>query len=109
MAGVCTLGIAASTWLPVILVLEVVEVFGMTVGAVASGAFMIIFVPDEYRGRVFGIARGLGVAVIPVSALAGGWLADIVVVVPLYVFGGACMLAVAILARANPHVRAAHI
>jgi MFS transporter, DHA3 family, macrolide efflux protein len=109
MAGVATLGVAASTWLPVTLVLEVIGIFGLTVGGVASGAIMVIFVPDEVRGRVLGISRGMGVATIPVAAVAAGWLAGIIGVVPLFVIGGAYTLAVGVLAWANPHLRAAQI
>ena len=56
------------------MVLEFADAFGFVVAGVASGAIMIVSVPEEYRGRVFGIVRGLGVILIPASALAGAGL-----------------------------------
>ena len=109
LAGVCTFGVAASVWLPLTLILEAIGTFGITVGAIASSAIMITFVPDDYRGRVFGVSRALSVAVIPASALAGGWLAQSVGVVPIYAFGGALRLAPAVIALANPRLRTARI
>ena len=109
LAGVCTLGIAMPTWLPVTLALEFIETLAGTTSLVASGAIMITSVPEEYRGRVFGIFRGLGVALIPASALIGGWIAEFVEIWIMFAFGGAFILAVALLAWANRHVRTARI
>ena len=109
LAGVCTLGIATSTWLPATLVLEFIETLAGTASVVASGAIMITSVPEEYRGRVFGIFRGLGVSLIPASALIGGWIAEFVEIWIMYAAGGVFILALALLAWANRHVRTARI
>ncbi len=109
LAGVCTLGIATSTWLPATLVLEFMETLAGTASVVASGAIMITSVPEEYRGRVFGIVRGLGVALIPASALIGGWIAEYVEIWIMYAGGGVLILALALAAWANRHVRTARI
>lgn len=109
LAGMCTLGIAASTWLPVTMILEFIETGTITAGMIATGAILIASVPEAYRGRVFGIVRGMGVALIPISALAGGWIAEFTEVWIMFAAAGGFILTVAILAWANPHVRGARI
>ena len=109
LAGVCTVGIAASVWLPVTMVLEFAVTFGFVVAAVSSGAIIITSVPEEYRGRVFGIVRGLGVVLIPASALTAGWIAELVEIWIMFIAGGVFILMLALAAWANPHLRAARI
>ena len=109
LAGVCTLGIAVSTWLPVTLVLEFVETASLTASMVAGGAITITSVPEEYRGRVFGTFRSASVVLIPVSALAGGWIAEFVEIWIMFAAGGALILALALMAWMNPHVRTVRI
>ena len=109
LAGICTLGIAVSTWLPATMILEFVEAGTLTAGMIAFGAIMIADVPDEYRGRVFGIVRGLSVVLIPVSALVGGWIAEFVEIWIMFAFAGAFLLTMSLLAWANPNVRGARI
>lgn len=109
LAGVCTLGIAASTWVPVTLVLELVETAALTASMVASGAIAITSVPEAYRGRVFGTLRSLSVVLIPASALTGGWIAEFVEIWVMFAAGGTLLLALALAAWANPHIRAARI
>ncbi len=109
LAGICTLGIAGSTWLAVTMVLEVVESGAIVAGMIATGAITIASVPEAYRGRIFGILRGLSVVLIPVSALIGGWIAEFVEIWLMFGFAGVLVLGVALLAWANPHVRGARI
>ena len=109
LAGVCTLAIATSTWLPLTLALVFIETLAGTASVVASGAIMITSVPEEFRGRVFGIFRRLGVALIPASALIGGWIAEFVEIWIMFAFGGAFVLALALVAWSNPHLRTARI
>ena len=109
IAGVCTLAIAGSTWLPVTMVLEFVETASLTAGMVVSSAIMITAVREEYRGRVFGIVRSLSVILIPVSALAGGWVAEFVEIWIMFAAAGAIVLALALLAWMNPNVRLARV
>ena len=109
LAGSCTVGIAASVWVAVTAVLEFMATFGIVIAAVASSAIMITSVREEYRGRVFGIVRGLGVALIPASALTGGWIAEFVEVWIMFAAGGVFMLTLGLAAYATPHVRAARI
>ena len=109
LAGVCTLGIAASTWVPVTMALECLETAAITASMVASGAITITAVPEEYRGRVFGMMRSLSVVLIPASALAGGWIAEFVEIWVMFSAGGVLLLALALAAWTNPHVRSARI
>ena len=110
LTGICTIAIAISTWLLVTLVLEALVAFGSTVATVANSAMLVTSVPDEYRGRVAGICRALSVIAVPFGALAGGWLAEIIGVVPMYIIGGAYILGLVVLAwGTNPHLRAARI
>ena len=109
LAGVCTLGIAISTWVPVTMALECVETAAITASMVASGAITIMAVPEAYRGRVFGMMRSLSVVLIPASALAGGWIAEFVEIWIMFVAGGVLLLALALAAWTNPHVRSARI
>lgn len=109
MAGLCTVGIAASTSLPLTAMLEAGLVFGLTAGAVSMGAVTLTVVPEDYRGRVFGIMGSLSVLAIPVSTLVGGVLADLVGVVPLFAAGGVYVLAIAAFSWANPAVRLARV
>jgi hypothetical protein len=108
-AGVCTIGIPVSTWLPITAALEAGVVFGLVLGGVASGALTIMLVPNEYRGRVAGITRTLAVVVIPVSTLAGSWLADKVGVIPPFILAGIWILGVAAVAWTKPYIRTASI
>ena len=109
LSGICGLGIAASTWLPVTIVLEFVETIGLVASMVASGAILIASVPEDYRGRIFGLVRSLSVVLIPASALAGGWIAEFVDIWTMFAAAGSLTLALAMVAWANPHVRAARI
>lgn len=108
-AGLCTAGIGLSTWLPQSALLTALMVFGITVGGISLGALTQGLIADEYLGRVAGITGSLSVIAIPFSTLLGGWLADRLGVVPLFVFGGLWILGVATLAWTNPHVRTAHL
>ena len=109
LAGICGLGIAASTWLPATMALGFVEAASLTASMVASGAIMITSVPEDYRGRVFGMVRSLSVILLPGSALAGGWIAEFVDIWIMFAAAGALTLALALAAWANPHVRKARI
>lgn len=109
VSGVSTVGVALSTSLPLTIALDAVNAFGITVGSVASGALSTLLIPDQYRGRTFGIIRSLSVMAIPPSAVIGGWLADIVGALPLFVFGGLYMLGLALLAWSKPEIRSARI
>ena len=109
LSGLCGLGIAASTWLPVTIVLEFVETLGIVASMVASGAIMITAVPEEYRGRIFGMVRSLSVVLIPGSALIGGWVAEFVEIWVMFAVAGALMLSLAMVAWINSHVRTARI
>lgn len=109
LAGVCILGIAISIWQPVTMVLECVETASLTASMVATSGIMVTSVPEEYRGRVFGILRSLSVVLIPVSALVGGWIAEFVEIWIMFAAGGALTLALALAAWMNPHVRTARI
>jgi len=109
LAGICGLGIAASTWLPVTMVLGFVEAASLIASMVASSAIMITAVPEEYRGRVFGMVRSLSVVLLPASALAGGLIAEFVDIWIMFAAAGALTLSLAMAAWANPHVRAARI
>ena len=109
LAGICGLGIAVSTSLPVTMVLEFVETASFVASMVASGAIMITSVPEEYRGRIFGMVRSLSVVLIPASALAGGWIAEFVEIWIMFAAAGIFTLALALLAWANAPVRTARI
>ena len=89
--------------------LECLETAAITASMVASGAITITAVPEAYRGRVFGLMRSLSVVLIPASALAGGWIAEFVEIWVMFVAGGVLLLALALTAWANPHVRSARI
>jgi len=108
-AGFCTAALGASTWLPLTAALEAMAALCLTAGGVAMGAVTVLMVPGDCRGRVTGISTALGVVAIPVSSLLGGWLADMVGATTMFAVGGIWTVAVAILAAANPHVRAARI
>ncbi len=105
LAGMATVGIGLSTVLPLTLALESVMVLGMTAGGVAMGAVTGVLVPENFRGRVFGLSRSLGVVLIPLSAPVGGLLADVVGVVPLFVACGLWTILLAGAAYASRHVR----
>ena len=109
LAGVCTLGIAFSTWLTVTMILEFVETASLTASMVASGAITITAVPEEYRGRLFGVFRSMSVVLIPASALTGGWIAEFVEIWIMFAAAGVLVLALALLAWMNPHVRTVRI
>jgi MFS transporter, DHA3 family, macrolide efflux protein len=76
---------------------------------VSVGALTQALIPENYRGRVWGITSSVAVMSIPLSALIGGWLADILGVAPLFASGGVFMMGVAALTWSNRHVRTARI
>lgn len=90
-------------------VLEFVETASLTASMVASGAITITAVPEEYRGRLFGVFRSQSVVLIPASALVGGWIAEFVEIWIMFAAGGGLILALALTAWVNPHVRNARI
>jgi MFS transporter, DHA3 family, macrolide efflux protein len=104
LAGGCTLGMAASTWLPLTATLVATMVLGLTAGSVSIGALTQALIPENYRGRVSGITGSVAVMSIPLSTLIGGWLADILGVAPLFAGGGIFIIGVAALAWSNRHV-----
>ncbi|TCS96454.1 MFS transporter [Hazenella coriacea] len=103
------IGMALSTWTPLSLSLMALRSFGMTIGIVAMGTVIQVLVPEEYRGRVWGISSSLSVIAIPVSSLIGGWLADLLGVVPLFIAGGVWYLGCCGVAWLNRHIRTARI
>jgi hypothetical protein len=103
------LGMAASLWLPLTAALEAAATFGVTVGSVSVGALTQALIPEDYRGRVWGITSAVAVMSIPLSALIGGWLADILGVAPLFAGGGIWIVGVAALAWSDQQVRTARI
>jgi MFS transporter, DHA3 family, macrolide efflux protein len=105
LAGAATAGIGLSTSLPLSLGLQAVIVFGMTAGGVAMGAVTGALVPENFRGRVFGLSQSLSVLLIPISALLGGLLADQIGVVPLFVGCGIWIAVLSCVALTSPHVR----
>ena len=109
IAGVSNVGMAFSVWLPVTMVLEFVDSFGFVIAMVAGSAIMVTSVPEDQRGRVSGLVRGLGVALIPGSALLGGWIAEFVEVSIMFIAGGIYILLLALVAYANPNIRNARI
>lgn len=109
VVGCTILGVAASPWLPLTFALEVIAGFALTASNVALFALTQSLIPDDFRGRVIGLSRSLAVVTIPISALLGGWLADIVGVVPVYAFGGVWLLGCAAWAVADARLRTARI
>lgn len=109
LAGVCVLGIAVSTSLPLTAALETVVAFGLTAGSVSINALLQTLLPENYRGRVFALMTGMAVIAIPLSALLGGWLADLLGPAPLFAIAGVWILGIAVLTWSNLHIRAAQI
>lgn len=109
LAGLFTLGIAASTSLLLTGVLAAIGAILGAPGNIVLGTLMTVLIPNAYRGRVAGITRALNVAALPLSALLGGWLTDRIGVVPLFVIGGIWLLGVAVLAWSNRHIRTARL
>lgn len=109
VAGAGTLGLAASVWLPLTAALEALVVCGLTLGGVAMGALTQALIPENYRGRVWGLTGAVAALSIPLSALSGGWLADRLGVAPLFAFGGVWILGVAAVAWSNHPLRTARI
>jgi DHA3 family macrolide efflux protein-like MFS transporter len=109
LAGIYTLGLAASFWLSLAAALEAAMVFGLTVGSVSMGAQVQAVIPEDNRGRVWGITGSVAVMSIPLSTLIAGWLADILGVAPLFATGGVFIIGVAALAWSNRYVRTARI
>jgi MFS family permease len=109
IAGLTSLGIAISTALPLTAALVSVQAGAFTVGGVSMGALNQALIPEGYRGRVGGITGGIAVFAIPLSALLGGAFADRLGPAPLFAIAGIWILAIAALAWANRHVRAARI
>lgn len=105
LAGAATAGIGLSTSLPLSLVLQALIVFSMTAGGVAMGAVTGALVPENFRGRVFGLSQSLSVLLIPISALLGGLLADQLGVVPLFVGCGIWIALLSGVALTSRHVR----
>lgn len=109
LCGIALVGIGISTWLPLTLALTTILVFNIVVAGTSMGAAEQLLVPEDYRGRVWGIVGSLSVIAIPVSSLLGGWLADIFGPGTLFVAGGVWTVGVASIAWFNRHVRTARV
>lgn len=108
-AGLAILGIAVSTSLTVTILLESVWTASAAVAGVASFSMLTALAADEVRGRVFGISRSVSTVAIPLSALAGAWLADALGVVPMFILGSAVMLLTAVIAFSDAPLRRARV
>ena len=109
VAGMCTVGMGASSLLPLTLVLQALMVFGLTAGGVSLSALTQGLIPQTYLGRAAGLITSLSVVAIPLSTFVGGWMADLVGVTALFTIGGLWIVAVAALALASRPVRSAQL
>ncbi len=58
--------------------------------------------PEEMLGRVIAASRTMSWILIPVGAALGGWLADQIGLVPVYLFGSLAVIGVATVMLATP-------
>lgn len=107
LGGLMLLGLGVSTSAPLAALFGALASFGLAVGEVSGGALLQGLTPEAYRGRVFGLGRSLSVAVIPAASVLGGFLADRLGVLPLFVGGGLWVLGMGLLAWLKPSVRTA--
>lgn len=109
LSGIARIGFALSTSVPLGLLMSAIWSFGSSVGNVAMGAVEQVVVPEEFRGRVWGITSSLAVSLIPISSLIGGWLADKFGPVPLVSASGLWVIGTALIGLCNKHIRTARI
>ncbi len=109
MTGICLLGMSVSTWLPLTAAMEFGQALGLTMSSVCTAALSQALVPEAYLGRVSGLSSSLGVIVVPISTLIGGWLADMLGVAPLFFAGGTWILCIAALGWLSHDIRDARI
>jgi MFS transporter, DHA3 family, macrolide efflux protein len=107
--GLCILGLAFSTALPLAILFQILFAFSCTLGNVVLIALLQSIIPGEFRGRIFATAAGLSVLIIPFSALAGGWLADRFGPAPLFAFAGIWLIGLAAVAWTNHQIRTASL
>lgn len=109
LAGLCNIGIAFSTSILLTMLLLFAQTLFITVSVVSLNAIQMLLIPEEYRGRLFGIIGSLSVIIIPLTTLIAGLLGDIIGVSTLFVIAGFWIIGVSILAFINPHIRNANV
>jgi MFS transporter, DHA3 family, macrolide efflux protein len=109
ISGAATVGLALATWVPLAILMGAIWSFGLSIGGVAMGAVIQVLVPEQFRGRVWGITSSMAASLIPISSVIGGWLADKFGPVPLVSVAGLWVMGTALLAWCNSHVRTARI
>ncbi|GGH78530.1 MFS family permease [Pullulanibacillus pueri] len=105
IAGLCTIGIGLSTNIYVTLGLEFFDSFALTGSAVCLNTIEMTIISNQYRGRVFGIIRGLSIVLVPLSTLFAGVLGDVIGVTPLFAIAGIWLMIVALIAFSNKSIR----
>lgn len=99
--GVALVGVAASTSVAVTATCEFLDAFAVTLSAVAITTTQQMAIPSDVLGRAQSIIRSLSSAVIPVSAMAGGFLAQIFGPAPLFAAAGGWALMIAVIVGAR--------
>jgi MFS family permease len=77
----------------------------LTTLGIAMGAVTQVLVPEEFRGRMWGIMGSRATSLIPLASLIGGFLADKFGPVPLVSVADWWILATALLGGMNKHIR----
>lgn len=93
--GLCGVGLAPNVWVAV--AAYGLGAFGVGAWNVPWGAVRQSLVPQHMLGRVTGLSRTIGWALIPVATVLGGLVARVSLTLP-FVVGGAAVAAIAVLA-----------
>ncbi|WP_214483785.1 MFS transporter [Bacillus sp. SM2101] len=109
LAGLCTLGISFSTFVPLTLFLMFGQTFFVSISSIYLSTLQMSIVSQEYRGRVWGIVRTFAIITMPVSTLIAGILGDIIGVPILFTAAGFWIILMGVFAGLNHHLRNAHI
>lgn len=109
LAGVAVVGMSLAPTIGIADGLAVIWGGAITIGSVAMGPLYQLLVPEDLRGRVWGIQSALATLTIPPAALLGGWLATRWGPAPLIAVSGFWTLGTGVVAWALPAVRHASI
>lgn len=85
-AGLLVVGLVPNLW--VAMGAYALGAYGVASWNVPWGSLRQDLVPAEIRGRVFGVMRTIGWALVPAATLLGGWIATFSLMLPFAVGGG---------------------
>ncbi|MBH5318641.1 MFS transporter [Paenibacillus sp. GSMTC-2017] len=106
LVGCSIIVIALSKSTSLTLVFFAIRMLGMTLVNISTGTAMQLLIPEQFRGRAWGVSSSLGIIAIPISSVIGGYAADLYGASALFLFGGFWFICCALFVCTRREIRA---